>query len=120
MQRSLVGRRAEAYVADLLEFRGWRLLARNLRTPYGEIDILALDPGDELVVVEVKARHPLSWSQEEETLRPHQRRRLARALQWIEERHLWRGPSRIDLAAVTALEGRPRSCRWYAGVDPES
>lgn len=52
--RQRLGRQAEELVADRLEAAGWRVLERNARTRYGEIDIVAID-GRALVFVEVKA-----------------------------------------------------------------
>jgi putative endonuclease len=54
--RQRLGRHAEALVARELERRGWRIVERNARPAEvrGELDIVALDGGD-LVVVEVKA-----------------------------------------------------------------
>ena len=52
---SISGRWAERYVEWRLRCRGWRIEARNLRTPVGEIDLLARE-GQILVIVEVKYR----------------------------------------------------------------
>jgi putative endonuclease len=52
--RQRLGRRAEDLVASRLAGRGWRLIARNVRTRSGEIDLIGLD-GATLVFVEVKA-----------------------------------------------------------------
>jgi len=52
--RQQLGRRAEDLVAQRLQAAGWELLARNARTRYGELDIVARD-GRTLVFVEVKA-----------------------------------------------------------------
>jgi putative endonuclease len=52
--RLRIGRKAEELAARRLERRGWRVLERNARTRYGELDIVALD-GRTLVFVEVKA-----------------------------------------------------------------
>jgi putative endonuclease len=52
--RQRIGRRAEELAARRLTRRGWRVLERNARTRYGELDIVALD-GRTLVFVEVKA-----------------------------------------------------------------
>lgn len=70
------GRRAEALCAWWLRLQGYRILARNYRTPVGEIDILARR-GDTLAVVEVKARASLTAAGE--ALSARQRRRIARA-----------------------------------------
>lgn len=52
---ALAGRAAEDASAALLERHGLALVARNYRTRFGEIDIVARD-GDTLVFVEVRAR----------------------------------------------------------------
>jgi putative endonuclease len=48
-----VGRWGEETAADYLRRRGYELIARNTRTPYGEIDIIARQ-GDITVFIEVK------------------------------------------------------------------
>ena len=55
MNRAERGRAAEDAAAALLEAHGYRVVARNVRLPGGEIDIIARD-GDTVVFVEVKAR----------------------------------------------------------------
>ncbi|MBV8372950.1 MAG: YraN family protein [Candidatus Eremiobacteraeota bacterium] len=52
------GRAGEDRAADFLASRGYRVLARNVRVPGGEIDAVCLD-GTTLVIVEVKLRD--SW-----------------------------------------------------------
>lgn len=49
------GRRGEEIAAAFLESMGYRILARNYRTPQGEADLIALD-GRTVVIVEVKRR----------------------------------------------------------------
>ncbi len=55
-----LGRKGEEMAAAYLERRGWRLLERNWRCPYGEADIVAQDSDDDnndtVVLVEVKTR----------------------------------------------------------------
>ncbi len=52
--RQRLGRDAEEVVTRHLRRQGFRILLRNARTRYGEIDLIALD-GETLVFVEVKA-----------------------------------------------------------------
>jgi len=54
--RHALGERGEAAVAAWLATRGWTILARRWRCPFGELDLVALDPDDVLVAVEVKLR----------------------------------------------------------------
>jgi putative endonuclease len=49
------GRRAEGIAAWWLRLKGWTILARRLRTPVGEVDLVARR-GRTLAFVEVKAR----------------------------------------------------------------
>ena len=50
-----LGRRAEAKALELLRSTGWRLLDRNWRCRWGELD-LVLEKDRRLLVVEVKGR----------------------------------------------------------------
>ncbi|HET7445970.1 MAG TPA: YraN family protein [Solirubrobacterales bacterium] len=52
--RLYTGRVAEDLVAHRLTAAGWRILERNARTRYGELDLIGLD-GRSLVFIEVKA-----------------------------------------------------------------
>src|SRR3990172_2488197 len=48
-----IGAWGEGVAADWLAERGYQIIARNVRTPYGEIDIIA-QQGDVTIFVEVK------------------------------------------------------------------
>jgi len=52
--RQKIGRIAERHVAERLATAGWRVVERNARTRFGELDIVAMD-GATLVFIEVKA-----------------------------------------------------------------
>ncbi len=87
-QRRALGRLGEDIAAAHLRRLGFRVLARNVRTRYGEIDLIVCDRAT-LVFAEVKTRRtrtgaiapdrrPLAW------LRPRQRSRLRRlATAWL-------------------------------------
>ena len=49
------GRRAESWAAWWLRLKGWTILARRVRTPLGEVDLVARR-GRTIAFVEVKAR----------------------------------------------------------------
>ncbi len=55
-----VGHLAEDVAVSYLRVRGYYIVARNVRTPEGEIDIIARD-GATLVFIEVKARRSRSF-----------------------------------------------------------
>jgi putative endonuclease len=54
-RREQGGRRAETLACWWLRLKGWRILARRMRTPLGEVDIVARR-GKVVAFVEVKAR----------------------------------------------------------------
>jgi putative endonuclease len=74
---------AETLCLWLLRLKGYRILARDLRTPVGEIDIVARR-GQTLVAVEVKRRGRLEDAAE--AIGQDQRRRIQRALGWFAQR----------------------------------
>ncbi|MFN8161406.1 MAG: YraN family protein [Solirubrobacterales bacterium] len=84
--RRALGRAAEELVASRLVDAGWRILCRNARTRYGEIDIVGMDSGV-LVFVEVKAgRAGRARGPERPVLAvgPDKRRRIRRlAAAWL-------------------------------------
>ena len=49
------GRRAEAVAAFWLQLKGWDVIARRVRTPVGEVDLVARR-GRTVAFIEVKAR----------------------------------------------------------------
>jgi putative endonuclease len=78
------GRRGETLAALFLNLKGYRIVARRVKTPVGEIDLIARR-GRLTVFVEVKAR---SFShQEAEALMAVNHRRITRAAQlWLSRR----------------------------------
>ena len=55
--RHHLGQAAEGAVAAWLEGQGWRILGRRVRgAGGGEVDLVAIDPSDVLVAIEVRAR----------------------------------------------------------------
>ena len=70
------GRRAEKTAARWLRLHGWRILAERVRTPRGEVDLIARR-GRLVAFVEVKARP--TYTQAASSVSPGQRRRIVRA-----------------------------------------
>ena len=94
--RTELGRRGETFASNHLRTLGFTTIARNQRTRYGEIDLIAFD-GTTLVFAEVKTlrsrgaeasrRRPGGSSWELGWPAARQRRRLRRvALEWLSDR----------------------------------
>jgi putative endonuclease len=117
--RQRLGRAAETLVADALERRGMRVLARNQRTSSvrGEIDLIALD-GTALVFVEVKARRLGAATGPERPVMAvgHRKRHKLRslALAWLRDQDGSVPPHaslRFDVVGL-GLDRRGRTIEW--------
>jgi putative endonuclease len=95
----LAGRRGEVLCALLLMAKGYRILGFRLKTPLGEIDLLA-QKRDVVAVVEVKLRTSLETALDAVTY--HQRERLRRAARTLATRRpaLAHATIRLDLIAL--------------------
>lgn len=96
------GRRGEMVAADYLKSIGYRVEDRNVTLGHDEIDVVALDPEDDvLVFAEVKTRtHAHPDYRPELAAGRHKRQRLQRsARRWVAE-HGFDGGYRIDLVCV--------------------
>ena len=99
------GRRAETLAAWWLTFRGWRVVAKRMRTPYSEVDLLALR-GRVLALVEVKRR--ATWEACEDALDWSTRRRLDRACEWVEAHNRLAKKREVRVDAVYVVGWRVR------------
>jgi putative endonuclease len=100
MDRPALGRAGEDAAAAALAARGHVILCRNVRTRYGEIDLVTAHGGD-LVFVEVKTRTSDEYGRPFDAIQPHKQRRLARlARAFMQERGLSNRACRFDAAAV--------------------
>lgn len=98
------GRRGELLAELYLRSRGYRVLARRVRTPAAEVDLVCRR-GSTLVVVEVKrrlgGRFPAT-----NALTPQQAARLVRASDFLRHRAPWARSLRVDLVAIDGLRIR--------------
>lgn len=95
------GQAGEEIAARFLERHGFRILARNLRSRLGEIDLIARDGGT-LVFVEVKARRGPGSEPPQVAVDARKRLRLARlALHYLARQWLADLACRFDVVAVT-------------------
>jgi putative endonuclease len=100
MDRLHLGRIGERAAIAHLEALGYRILARNVRCPLGEIDLVAADRGV-TVFVEVKTRRTAAFGPPLEAITWRKRRRLARlAAAYLQSRGGGNTPARFDAVAV--------------------
>lgn len=112
IDRQQLGAAAEdAALAHLLE-QGLGLIARNVRYPFGEIDLIALDAGS-VVFVEVRFRRNNRFGGAAVSVDAGKRRKIARAAQaWLNShRQYSTAACRFDVVAVTPA-GDGQHCEW--------
>ncbi|MES2289612.1 MAG: YraN family protein [Pseudomonadota bacterium] len=92
------GRRAETIAAWYLRLKGWRIVDRRVRTPVGEVDIVARRLGM-TAFVEVKARNTVAGL--DHAIDHHRLRRVAAAASAISARPSFpKGDIRIDVILI--------------------
>jgi len=120
-QRKRVGRIGETIAAQFLERKGFRIVERNYRKPWGEIDIIA-EKGGIVRFVEVKAvsRESLPDVSREMDYRPEEMvdsrklRKLARTAALYMEVQKDKREYQIDVVGVILAEATRRArCRLF-------
>lgn len=107
--RQALGRWGEALAASFLTDLGYSILECNVRTSYGEIDLVACQEGAEgsqspsevLVFVEVKTRTSIAYGHPEESITSRKRAHLLAAAQaYLLDHPEFDGDWRVDVIAI--------------------
>lgn len=112
--RQSLGRWGESLARGFLREKGYTIIARNERTPYGEIDLIAqyssesgIEKKEVLVFVEVKTRTSRNFGYPEESITPRKQSNLISAsLYYLQEHPEVDMDWRID---VISIERYPHS-----------
>jgi putative endonuclease len=102
-----IGKWGEENAADYLMQKGYEIIGRNVRTPYGEIDILA-KKDDIVIFIEVKTRTSNKMGLPEESITPRKREHMIACAEYYaaeNEFENWQ----ID---VISIEGKPGTTPW--------
>lgn len=98
------GKTGETIAEDFLRKERVRILARNCRTPFGELDIVGLDEGT-LVFYEVKTRISESFGPPQFSITPYKKKNIVKnALYYIKKMWHRDTPMRIDVISIILNE----------------
>jgi len=100
-EKQNIGKLGEDIAAKYLEKHGFKILERNYRKPWGEIDIVA-ENNRELIFFEVKTqKNYLEWNPEE-NVNTHKKHQLSRIIMtYLKERRFPESQDwRIDILAI--------------------
>ncbi len=103
----LTGETGEHIGERYLREQGYQIVARNVRSPFGEIDLVAKHQKT-LVFVEVKTRRSADFGLPEESITKRKKARLGRLASWYLSQHSASEPEvRFDVLAIQLGGERP-------------
>lgn len=107
-----IGNAAESLACDYLQQHGLKLLTRNYRARYGELDLIMQDH-DQIVFVEVRfRRHPHYGSGADSVTAVKQDKLMKTALYYLQQHPKQaKHPVRFDVISLSAANG-PADIEW--------
>lgn len=109
-----IGKWGENLACQYLREHGLQLISRNVRTPYGEID-LVMELADYTVFIEVKTRSNEEFGFPEESVTEEKMDRMSECAQWYiaeygKHNSLWR----VDVVAVIGnVNSKNPQIEWF-------
>ena len=101
------GKAAENAAARFLKAKGYKILERNYKNKFGEIDIIAQQKGV-ICFLEVKARHSLDQGTPQEAVSLSKQRQISKvAVDYLKSRNLLEHPARFDVLALLYNNNQP-------------
>ena len=98
--KRLTGNEGEDLAADILMKQGYRIVTKNYRSIFGEIDIIAEDK-DYLVFIEVKRRKGQKFGTSFEAISPRKKLHIIRSAQvYLKANHCLNRRVRFDVVGI--------------------
>lgn len=108
----VIGQKAEDLAANFLVGKGLKIIERNFRTRFGEIDIICKD-GKTLVFAEIKAKNSLKYGSPYEMVTSRKKEKLINTAKnyLIENKY---DPEKIDWRIdVVSIENKNCKIDWF-------
>ena len=116
MSNQQTGRVGEDIAAKYLTAHGYRVIARNFKARYGELDIVAIKDKI-LVFVEVKTRLDSTYGTPEEAVTPRKLREIIKTSQYFKMKHpALPEAMRVDVIAIQLASSGGFSVRHIENV----
>jgi putative endonuclease len=118
--RKLLGDRGERAAVKHLKKQGYRILAKQYRNQFGEIDIIA-QIGATTIFVEVKTRKSADDGQPFEAVDRRKQEKLTRAaLAWLKKHRRLEQPARFDIVSILWPDdgSEPRLTHYENAFEP--
>jgi putative endonuclease len=113
----LFGNRGEGEAVRFLKQLGYKIVTRQMRNRYGEVDIIAQDHGT-IVFVEVKTRKSLDSGHPTEAVTRDKQTKITRAaLAWLKSKRLLHTRARFDVIAIVWSPAEPQIQHFISAFD---
>ncbi|MGB9594865.1 MAG: YraN family protein [Candidatus Poribacteria bacterium] len=105
--KKLVGNKGESIAEDYLKQKGYKIIQKNYRCRFGEIDIIAKDQ-DTIVFVEVRTKQNDNFGSPQDSITPAKIEKISKtSLSFIQEKKFAGFSYRFDFIAITFSQGKP-------------
>jgi putative endonuclease len=113
-RKQAVGRWGEKLAEEYLLKRGLTLVERNVRTAYGEIDLIMVSPEGSLIFVEVKTRTTKTFGQPEESITQQKRVHMVQSAEaYLMTHPEYSGDWRVDVVAIYKQGNESAEITWF-------
>jgi len=102
-----LGKDGEHIAAEFLLKKGYRILDKNFRTVFGEIDIVAQD-SDIVVFIEVKTRTDIVFGYPFEAVNPKKREKIRKTALCFLKKIKKSVPARFDILSIYFENGKAK------------
>jgi len=100
----ILGRTGEEIAEGFLQSRRYRIIERNVKTPFGEIDLIAVERNI-LVFIEVKTRISKVFGPPHLSITRSKKRSIIKnALYYLKKRRMLDAETRIDVISINLQE----------------
>ena len=102
-----LGKEGEDFAVSFCKKKGYRVLEKNYKTVFGEIDIVARD-GDKIVFIEVKTRADDTFGYPFEAVNARKREKIKKVALCFMKKFKQEVPARFDVLSIIFEDGRKR------------
>jgi putative endonuclease len=102
-----LGKEGEDFAVSFCRKNGYRILEKNYKTVFGEIDIIAKD-GDSLVFIEVKTRADDTFGYPFEAVNARKREKIRKVALCFMKKFRQEVPARFDVLSISLENGKKR------------
>ncbi len=103
-KRKHLGKWGEEIALGFLKKKKFKILARNYRCTFGEIDIIAQDRNNVISFIEVKTRTSHVYGSPQEAVNPRKQSQICKvAMDFVQRHNLENRQARFDVLAVQLL-----------------